>query len=172
MRTLIPAYDVDPLVCRGEDGSKKRALLAMFDEQIFAEAYTTSIELWMELALQAFARSLRGCVALLLALSGFALARPVVASDHQDTLYLATDRPGADLTDVFVFPAADPNKVVLAMDVHPLIPTGMGMSASFDPGVMYQFHIAHDAGLDAVRAADLTQGSGRSSCKEATPWWM
>jgi hypothetical protein len=115
----------------------------MFDEQIFAVAYTTFIELWMELALQAFARSLRGCVALLLALSGFALARPVVASDHQDTLYLATDRPGADLTDVFVFPAADPNKVVLAMDVHPLIPTGMGMSASFDPGVMYQFHIAH-----------------------------
>ena len=56
---------------------------------------------------------------------------------------LATSRPGADLTDVFVFPAADPDKVVLAMDVHPLIPAGQGMTASFDPGVMYQFHISH-----------------------------
>jgi hypothetical protein len=65
------------------------------------------------------------------------------ASDHQDTLYLANDRPGADLTDVFVFPAADPKKVVLAMDVHPLIPAGEGLTANFDPGVMYQFHIAH-----------------------------
>jgi hypothetical protein len=44
---------------------------------------------------------------------------------------------------VFVFPAADPNNVVLAMDVHPGIPTGEGMSANFDPAVMYQFHIAH-----------------------------
>ena len=65
------------------------------------------------------------------------------ASDHQDTLYLATNRPGADLTDVFVFPAADPKNVVLAMDVHPLIPAGEGTTAHFDPGVMYQFHIAH-----------------------------
>ena len=71
------------------------------------------------------------------------LPRIASASDHQDTLDLATNRPGADITDVFVFPAADPANVVLAMDVHPLIPSGMGTSAQFDPGVMYQFHIAH-----------------------------
>ena len=70
-------------------------------------------------------------------------AIPASASDHQDTLYLSTARPSADLTDLFVFPAADPDKVVLAMDVHPLIPAGQGMTANFDPGVMYQFHIAH-----------------------------
>lgn len=51
-------------------------------------------------------------------------------------------RPGADLTDVYVFPAPhnDAN-VVMAVDAHPLIAPGMGGSTYFDPGVMYQFRI-------------------------------
>jgi hypothetical protein len=85
---------------------------------------------------------LAGCAAIALA-GALAGPLPASASDHQDTLYLSNSRPGADLTDLFVFPAADPDKVVLAMDVHPLIPAGSGMTASFDPGVMYQFRIAH-----------------------------
>ena len=64
----------------------------------------------------------------------------VKASDHQDAP-LTVARPGADITDVFVFPANDPSKVVLAMDVWPLIPTGFGTQTSFDPGVLYQFKI-------------------------------
>ena len=64
------------------------------------------------------------------------------ASDHQDSP-LTVSRPGSDISDVFVFPASDPTKVVLAMDVHPLIPGGQGTSVAFDPGVMYQFKIAH-----------------------------
>ena len=90
-------------------------------------------------------RALAAGAALCLAVSIAATSEPALASDHQDTLYLADSRPGADITDVFIFPAADPAKVVLAMDVHPLIPSGQGMNASFDPGVMYQFHIAHGA---------------------------
>ncbi len=62
------------------------------------------------------------------------------SSDHQDSP-LTVGRPGADITDVFVFPAADPNKVVLAMDIHPLIPRGEANTVFFDPGVMYQFKI-------------------------------
>lgn len=63
------------------------------------------------------------------------------ASDHQDSP-LTVSRPGIDITDVFVYPSPhDPNAVVLAMDVSPLIPTGMGASRSFDPGAMYQFKI-------------------------------
>ena len=65
----------------------------------------------------------------------------VRASDHQDAP-LTVARPGADITDVFVFPANDPSKVVLAMDVWPLIPTGFGTKTYFDPGVLYQFKIA------------------------------
>ncbi len=68
------------------------------------------------------------------------LPRAGRSSDHQDSP-LTVGRPGGDITDVFVFPAADPNKVVLAMDVHPLVPAGMARTVFFDPGVMYQFKI-------------------------------
>ncbi|MDQ2865949.1 MAG: DUF4331 domain-containing protein [Candidatus Eremiobacteraeota bacterium] len=66
--------------------------------------------------------------------------KQVPASDHQDSP-LTVGRPGADITDVFVFPAANPNNVVLAMDIHPLVPAGMSDSAAFDPAVLYQFKI-------------------------------
>lgn len=70
----------------------------------------------------------------------------VRASDHQDSPTVVA-RPGADITDVFVYPAPDnPQNVVLAMDVYPLIPAGMGASPNFalDPAVLYQFKIANN----------------------------
>ncbi len=67
--------------------------------------------------------------------------RPGVSSDHADSPAVLA-RPGADLTDVYIFPAPDnDNRVVLAVDAHPLIPAGMGAQTFFDPGVMYQFKI-------------------------------
>jgi hypothetical protein len=64
-----------------------------------------------------------------------------VASDHQDAP-LTISHPGADITDVYVFPdPQDGSRVVLAMDVWPLIPSGMGATKSFDPGVLYQLKI-------------------------------
>ncbi len=67
--------------------------------------------------------------------------RPSVSSDHADSPAVLA-RPGADLTDVYVFPAPDnDNNVVLAVDAHPLIAAGMGPQTFFDPGVMYQFKI-------------------------------
>ncbi len=79
--------------------------------------------------------------AALVAVLGMYGARALVASDHQDSP-LTVSRPGIDITDVFVYPSPhDPSAVVLAMDVSPLIPTGMGNSRSFDPGAMYQFKI-------------------------------
>jgi len=63
------------------------------------------------------------------------------ASDHADTPAIAAS-PGVDLTDVFVFPSpTNANNVVLAMNVHPLIPSGQGGTAAFDPSVLYQFKI-------------------------------
>ena len=72
---------------------------------------------------------------------------PVKSSDHQDTYNLATrSNTSADITDVFVYPAPDnPNNVVFAMDVSPLIPPGMGTTKFFDPTLMWQFKIAHGA---------------------------
>lgn len=63
------------------------------------------------------------------------------ASDHADTPAIAAN-PGADLTDVFIFPSSDnPDNVVLAMDVHPLIQPGAQGDVSFDPNVLYEFKI-------------------------------
>jgi hypothetical protein len=70
---------------------------------------------------------------------------PAKSSDHQDTYNLATRaNTSPDITDVYIFPSpSNPNNVVLAMDVSPLIPSGMGTSYFFDPTVMWQFKIAH-----------------------------
>ena len=64
---------------------------------------------------------------------------PLRASDHADTAE-NYNRAGADLADVFIFPSpTNANNVVLAMDLHPLIPAGQGGNVSFDPNVLYQF---------------------------------
>jgi len=74
---------------------------------------------------------------------------PVKSSDHQDTYNLAQQvghNASADITDVYVYPAPDnANNVVLAMDVWPLIGTGLGPSKFFDPTILWQFKIAHGA---------------------------
>jgi Domain of unknown function (DUF4331) len=78
------------------------------------------------------------------------LAPRANASDHQDSP-LTVARPGADITDIYVFPANDPAKVVFVMDVFPLIPPGLGTQTFFDPGVLYQFKI----GLRSDATEDL-----------------
>ena len=76
-----------------------------------------------------------------------AIAAPAIlisrghASDHADTPNIAAN-PGEDISDVFMFPSpANPNNVVLVMNVHPLINPGAGPSTSFDPNVLYQMKI-------------------------------
>jgi hypothetical protein len=64
-------------------------------------------------------------------------------SDHADTPAIAAT-PGVDLTDVFIFPSpVTPANVVLVMNVHPLIATGV-TSTIFDPSVLYQFKISNN----------------------------
>lgn len=66
--------------------------------------------------------------------------RPIRASDHQDSP-VTIARPGADITDPYLFPSpTNPNNVVVVMNVHPLIPSGQGLSTFFDPGVIYQMN--------------------------------
>jgi hypothetical protein len=70
---------------------------------------------------------------------------PVRGSDHQDSPTTVA-RPGADITDVYVYPASSPTSVVLQMDVDPLLaPGGPTSTAALDPQVLYQFKIAHGA---------------------------
>ena len=64
-------------------------------------------------------------------------------SDHQDSPTVISN-PLADITDVYTFPNPhDASKVDLAMDVRPLIPSGMYSNIALDPNVLYQFKIAN-----------------------------
>jgi hypothetical protein len=77
------------------------------------------------------------------------------ASDHQDSPVTA-GRPGADITDPYIFPAPDnPGNVVIVMNVHPLIPSGQGLSTFFDPGVVYQMNF--DGVNPASPSSNITQ---------------
>lgn len=74
----------------------------------------------------------------------------VDGSDHADTVE-NVQRPGADISDVFIFPKPDDaSRVVLVMCVRPLIPAGQANAVSFDPDVLYQFKIDNSATLDGV----------------------
>ncbi len=88
---------------------------------------------------------------------------PVRGSDHQDSPTTVA-RPGADITDVFVYPAANPANVVLQMDIDPLLaPGGPTTTASLDPAVLYQFKIAHGApGVEDMVIQLLPSGAGTS----------
>ncbi len=78
-------------------------------------------------------------IAFVMALALYA-NQPVRGSDHQDSPATLA-RPGADITDPYIFPSpTNPNNVVVVMDVHPLIPTGQGSSTYLDPGVIYQMN--------------------------------
>jgi len=76
-------------------------------------------------------------------------------SDHQDSPTVVKN-PLADITDVYAFPDPhDASRVALAMDVVPLIPSGMYAGIGLDPNVLYQIKIA-------------TKGVGSNSIKEDT----
>jgi uncharacterized protein DUF4331 len=84
--------------------------------------------------------------ALVIVVIGYS-AHAVRSSDHQDTFNLANrSNTSADITDVYVFPSpSNPANVVLAMNVSPLIPAGMGTAKFFDPTLMWQLKISHQA---------------------------
>ena len=78
-------------------------------------------------------------VAVIAAVSLYA-SNPLRASDHQDSPATIA-RPGADITDPYLFPSpTTPGNVVVVMNVHPLIPSGQGLTTYFDPGVVYQMN--------------------------------
>ena len=92
-------------------------------------------------------------------------SHPSRGSDHQDSPAVVA-QPGADITDVFAFPSPrDASKVVLAMDVVPLIPAGRSANYSLDPSVLYQFRLTHGP-MGTKSPADLAfkiQAQGRGA---------
>jgi hypothetical protein len=62
---------------------------------------------------------------------------PARSFDLQDSP-ATVNRPGADITDTYLFPSpTNSNNVVAVMNVHPLIPAGQGPTTYFDQGVLY-----------------------------------
>jgi len=73
------------------------------------------------------------------ALSAIAVlyGRPVAGFDIQDSPTLVS-RPGADISDVYLFPSpTNSNDVVAVMNVHPGLPAGTAATAFFDSQVLY-----------------------------------
>ncbi len=85
-------------------------------------------------------KNLLGAGVLAAAALTFGVSQFAIGSDHGDTVEVV-QKPGTDLTDLHIFPGADPNNVVLTMSVRPLIPAGQAANFSFDQDVLYQFKI-------------------------------
>lgn len=70
-------------------------------------------------------------------------SHPARSSDHQDAPAVLA-RPGADISDVYVFPSPrNVNHVEFVVNVHPLIPAGMSGSVALDPNVIYNLKGSH-----------------------------
>ena len=105
----------------------------------------------MWFTLNSFARRVAGLAALVAMVAAVLIyaAHPVRGSNHQDTS-AALNRPGADITDTYLFP--DPknaNNVILVMNVHSLIPSGQGNTTWFDSNVLYQMQIDNQVMVSA-----------------------
>jgi hypothetical protein len=80
-------------------------------------------------------------VAVVAALSAtLAITRSSSASDHQDTPEVELS-PRMDMNDVYAFPGASADRIVLVMTTSSPITPAQSASASFDPNLLYQFKI-------------------------------
>ena len=68
-------------------------------------------------------------------------------SDHQDTPEVELN-PATDMTDVYAFPAASPDRTVLVLNTWAFITPAQTTSTYFDPNVLYQLKI--DSNTDGV----------------------
>ena len=75
------------------------------------------------------------------------LARTAISSDHQDTPEVELN-PRLDINDVFVFPGATEDRIVLVMTTSSPLTPAQTSAARFDPNALYQFKI--DNSGDAV----------------------
>src|SRR4029077_8109005 len=101
-------------------------------------------------------------VAVALAVAG--MIRLARGSDHQDTPEVELN-PASDMTDVYVFPGASPDRTVLVLNSWAFITPAQTTNTYFDPNLLYQFKI--DTNADGVedRVIQVTfdgTGSGQT----------
>jgi len=90
--------------------------------------------------LSRFPRRPAAVLATVLVAGTAAVIRYAAASDHQDTPEVELS-PRLDINDVYVFPGASADRLVLAVTTSsPLTPAGSA-NASFDPDILYQIKV-------------------------------
>lgn len=85
-------------------------------------------------------RRARVTIAALVALAGGITATTVLASDHQDTPEVELS-PRMDINDVYAFPGASADRIVLVMTTSSPITPAQGATAGFDPNLLYQLKV-------------------------------
>ena len=92
-------------------------------------------------------KGMRLVLAVGIALGSAAVIRYAVASDHQDTPEVELS-PRMDVNDVYAFPGATEDRIVLVMTTSSPLTPAQTVNAAFDPDLLYQFKI--DNSGDAV----------------------
>jgi hypothetical protein len=70
-----------------------------------------------------------------------------IGSDHQDTPEVEQN-PKMDMTDVYAFPGAGPDRIALVMNSRAFLTPAQSAGATFDQDLLYQFKIDNDG--DAI----------------------
>ncbi len=115
-----------------------------------------------------FQGSARRTVALAAALGFVAVASISVAraSDHQDTALVELN-PKMDMSDVYAFPGAAADRIVLVLNSNPLLTPANTPGASFDPDILYQFKVDNTGDAKEDRVIQVTfKGTGASQTFE------
>ena len=89
-------------------------------------------------------------------------AKPILASDHQDTPEVELN-PRMDINDVYAFPGASSDRIALALTTSSPIVGGAAAGVSFDPNLLYQIKVDNtgDAVEDLVFQVTF-EGTGSS----------
>jgi hypothetical protein len=91
-----------------------------------------------------------------------AIVKYAAASDHQDTPEVELSQ-FLDINDVYVFPGATPDRLTLVLTTASPLTPAKSVTASFDPGILYQIKIDNtgDALEDRVLQFTFT-GTGQN----------
>jgi len=85
------------------------------------------------------------------------VARRTLASDHQDTPEVELS-PRMDINDVYAFPGASSDRIVLVLDTSSPITPGQSATAAFDPNLLYQLKVDNTGDGIEDRVFQITFG--------------
>ena len=103
-------------------------------------------------------RLMYGAVTLAIAIS----AATLFASDHQDTPEVELS-PRMDINDIYVFPGASADRIVLVMTTSSPITPAQSATTSFDPNLLYQLKVDNTGDGVEDRVIQFTfSGNGAS----------